>query len=320
MLLYWHCSRDADLRMAGVVLSIIIPTYSRAKILEKCLNALLGQTINPSAYEVIVIDDGSTDETRTLVELLAIRAIGSIRYFRQAHRGPAAARNIGVRNAKGSLVLFLGDDIVASPTLLEEHLRWHKKHPENNVAVLGYVTWSPEIEVTPFMRWLEEGGTQFRYREIVGRKEVPWEFFYTSNISLKRDFLLENGLFDEDFPYAAHEDVELAYRLRDRKLRILYNPRAIGYHHHPTTFEDACRRMVQVGESAVILCRKHPELAAKFRAPRMDPQARAKQWLRTLLYPIAKHFGVNNRIVHGFYYYKMMEMYARGYQRAMGRH
>ena len=98
--------------------------------------------------------------------------------------------------------------------------------------MLGYVTWSPEIKVTPFMRWLERGGPQFKYWTINNPQNVSWRHLYTANISFKRQFLLEDGFFDEDFPNAAYEDTELGYRLHQRGLRIVYNKRAVAYHYH----------------------------------------------------------------------------------------
>jgi len=242
-------------------LTVVIPTYNRKDILKKCLKALFNQTYPYSDYEIIVVDDGSTDGTEELVKSLLNSARCTLRYFKQEHKGPAAARNVGIRNAKGEIILFIGDDIIATPTLLEEHSKWHREYPDDNVAVLGYVTWSPEIEITPFMRWLENGGPQFHFWQIKDRIEVDAQnYFYTSNISLKRKFLLENnGFFDEEFPYAAFEDNELGYRLKKAGMILNYNKEAVGYHYQYTSLNDACRRMIKVGEARIILAKKIKE-------------------------------------------------------------
>jgi len=242
-------------------ITIIIPTYNRKDTLKKCLNTVFNQTYPKTDYEVIIIDDGSTDGTEELVNSLLDDSPCAVRYFRQENKGPAAARNVGIKNAYGKIILFIGDDIIATPTLLEEHIKWHKDYPDDNVAVLGYVTWSPEIKITPFMRWLEESGVQFGYPLIKKFDDVPCDFFYTSNISLKREFLLENnGLFDEAFPYAAYEDIELAYRLSKKGLQIVYNEKAVAYHEHHIDQKSFSKRSKLAGRAKAIFHRKHPEL------------------------------------------------------------
>ena len=243
-------------------ISVVIPTYNREEILKRCLIALFKQTYPKLGYEIVVVDDGSTDGTEELVKSLLNNSPCTLRYFKQENKGPASARNVGIKNAYGKIILFIGDDIIATPTLLEEHIKWHKDYPDDNVAVLGYVTWSPEIKITPFMKWLEESGAQFGYPLIKKYDDVPYNFFYTSNISVKRQFLLKYGLFDEDFPYAAYEDIELAYRLmRVREsLRIVYNEKAGGYHEHHIDQKSFSKRSKLAGRAKAIFHRKHPEL------------------------------------------------------------
>ena len=242
----------------NINISVIIPTYNRKNTLKKCLNAVFNQTYPKTDYEVIAIDDGSTDGTEELVNSLLNDSPCVLRYFKQENKGPAAARNVGIKNAYGKIILFIGDDIIVTSTLLNEHVKWHKEYPNDNVAVLGYVTWSPEIKITPFMRWLENGGPQFHFWQIKDKVEVDTQkYFYTSNISLKRKFLLENnGFFDEEFPYAACEDIELGYRLKKKGLILNYNKDAIGHHHHFMPLTDTCRRMIRVAESSQLLAKK----------------------------------------------------------------
>lgn len=230
-------------------LSVIIPTFNREGILLRCLSALSKQTGLSSEYEVLVIDDGSGDNTTRSVATLDVDPRSRVRLLRQSHKGPAAARNLGVREAQSDLILFIGDDIIAAPTLLVEHAAWHERHPEENTSVLGYVTWSPEIEVTPFMHWLENGGPQFKYWGITDPLSVGWRHLITANISFKRRFLLEHGLFDERFLHAAYEDTELGYRLHRRGLRIVYNKNAVGYHFHAASLDDVINKVQKVAPS-----------------------------------------------------------------------
>lgn len=243
-----------------ITLSVIIPTYNRKEILDKCLEALFKQTCSNSNFEIIVIDDGSHDGTDNIVKAALERSPVEVKFFKQENKGPAAARNAGIKSARGEIVLFIGDDIIASPTLLEEHLNRHRENPDDRVAVLGYVTWSPDLGITPFMRWLENGGPQFSYHKLQHNSEVPWGCFWTCNISVKKRFLIENGLFDEEFPSAAYEDSELGYRLHKKGLELIYNRSAAAFHHHYTSLDDACLRMMKAGESAGMFYKKtgHP--------------------------------------------------------------
>ncbi len=240
--------------MNEIEISVIIPTYNRKDVLIKCLKALFCQSYSKK-YEILIIDDGSSDNTEKVVEELQKNAPIELRYFKQENKGPAAARNIGIKNANGDIILFIGDDIIASSELLEQHMLFHRKYSESVFAILGYTTWHPEIKITPFMYWLEHGGPQFGYYKFKHEEEV--NAFWTCNISLKRDYMLKNGIFDEDFPYAAHEDTELGYRLQKKGLRTIFNKNAVTYHYHPTDIKKYCYRQKLVGRSAVILNRKY---------------------------------------------------------------
>lgn len=243
-------------------ISVVIPSYNRKDILVKCLNALFEQTYPKDNFEIIVIDDGSTDGTEVSINGAMEESPIELKYFKQENKGPAAARNKGIQNASNEIILFLGDDIISSPTLLEEHSRLHMQYPENNTAVLGYVTWADDICVTPFMKWLEHGGPQFAFN-LIKKNIADYRFFYTANISLKREFLLKNGMFDEDFHYACYDDVELGYRLAKKGLKISYNKNAVGYHCHSTSLVEYEKRMFNTGKSLRLFLDKHPELIKK---------------------------------------------------------
>ena len=161
------------------------------------------------------------------------------------------------------MILFIGDDMLPEENALQEHILTHKKHPQSNFAVLGLVLWHPEIKTTPFMKWLvngKKGGTQFAYDLLENRKEADYNFFYTANISIKKK-LLSKHRFDSDFTSYGWEDIELGYRLtKEENLRLLYNPKAVVYHHHEIDEKSLANRMRSIGISAKIFHQKHPEL------------------------------------------------------------
>jgi GT2 family glycosyltransferase len=168
--------------------------------------------------------------------------------------------------ASGAIVVLLGDDTIPDARFLEEHLAGHERAPEDHCAIVGYIPWSAEQPVSYFMEYIVgEGGQQFAYKALgsLDKSNLPFGWFVSSNISLKRKFLVENdGFFDEDFQYAAYEDLELGYRLQKRGLRLTYRQEAVAYHLHPTTFEGFCERQQRAGRMAVVFARKHPELAS----------------------------------------------------------
>lgn len=234
------------------LLSVIIPTRDRADLLMRVVDSLLDQEVDlDGQLEIVVVDDGSEVDIATrLLALAAEREQGNrVRYLRQPPRGPSAARNTGVRAARSSIVLFMGDDIVPLPGFLQSHVQAHTvEYPEECVAVLGLADLAPEFCKTPFANWWRTWN--FRYTMLLKNKRKPdFSFFYTNNLSLKRAFLLRHGLFDESFAHAAYEDGELGFRLTHHGLRVVFKPEAKAMHHHEMNLESACHRMITRGAS-----------------------------------------------------------------------
>jgi len=244
--------------------SVVIPTFRRPDTLLRVLEALGRQTAPPE-FEVVVVDDGSEDSTAE--RLRAYRAPYPLRCFFQENSGPARARNRGVEESRGEIVLFLGDDTVPEAAFLDVHARAHAERRDHPVAVLGYTTWPRERQVSPFLHHINEYGLQFGYGLIEDRESVPFNFFYTSNISLPRRLLEEAGLFDTTFPHAAWEDIEIAYRLTNQGMKIVYRPEAIARHYHDITFASFRRRQERSGEAAAVFFEKHPELGGFLGVP-----------------------------------------------------
>ncbi|MCU1245525.1 MAG: glycosyl transferase family 2 [Acidobacteria bacterium] len=241
--------------------SLVVPTYNRLEMLLRVLDALGVQEEAPE-FEVVVVNDGSTDATAAIIEAEQVK--GRWRYpltFRtQPNGGPGRARNQGVTLSRGRFVVFIGDDTVPESRFLAEHARVHRKADDAAlVAALGYTGWPASEPVTAFMDYINDYGLQFGYKLIEDGAVVPYNFFYTSNISIDRQLLTEHP-FDTTFPSAAWEDIELAYRLDALGLKIHYNVRAVTRHFHPMTVDSFARRQYMVGKSGAIFYRKHPEL------------------------------------------------------------
>ena len=255
--------RDPHAADDGPQLSVVIPTYRRHDALARTLDALERQTVPPRSFEVLVVDDPAEDDSGAVAAAVAAdRRPFAVRHLHRDGHGVSAARNAGWRAARAPLVMFLGDDILASPRLIEEHLRWHSERGDEHAGVLGHVRWAGEIRTTPFMRWLEHG-YQFDYPAIPG-EEASWFNFYTANISLPRALLEESGGFDEErFPFL-YEDLDLGYRLGERGFRLLFNRAAEAEHLHPTTIEEWRGRMAATATAERAWVEHRPEMPAYF--------------------------------------------------------
>lgn len=234
------------------LISVIIPTRNRAGHLARVVERLLGQEADlMGQLEVVLVDDGSDADSAAALGTIAesIDPRDRIQLIHQPPRGPAAARNRGVRAARAPLVLFMGDDILPLPGFLRSHVHAHTvEHPEENVAILGLADLAPELCQTPFVNWWRKWN--FRYELLLNHTREPdFSFFYTNNLSLKRSFLLQYGLFDESFRDAAYEDGELGFRLAQQGLKIVFEPEAEALHDHRMDLASACRRMVVRGRS-----------------------------------------------------------------------
>lgn len=228
--------------------SIVVPTFNRVGTLKEVLPTLANQNFDRDQYEILLCDAGSTDGTLELVEELAI---ANLRVLRGEDRGRSGARNRGIREAQGEIVLFTDADILADKELLAEHHRSHEEHPGD--AVVGN-----EIQVDTleeYYAFRQDPTSHSRHRP--DRGTLPWHYFLTGNASVSRENLVEVGMFDEDFTGYGHEDLELGYRLLKAGLKIHYNPDAINYHWHPVPFEEQCQKMHLAGRSTVRFYRKH---------------------------------------------------------------
>ncbi len=295
--------------------SVVIPTFERLDELARVLTALEAQTVPAGCeFELIIVDDGSRDGTGSWLEERA--GAGGWTVLRQSNSGPARARNRGVEAATGDIVLFLGDDTEPQPGWLASHLEEHRLFGGGGpLAVLGYTSFAGELD-SPFLRFINEFGAQFGYLLVDDPCSVPFNFFYTSNISLERTLLVGLGGFREDFPAAAWEDIEFAYRARDVGLRLRYQPRARTLHHHcvhPWTF---CRRQRTSGRSAAIFAQLHPELEHFLgvqRARRPQALTTAERWLLAPLVALGERIegvvpaAAYQRFLDACYLYGMAE-------------
>ena len=291
-------------------LSVVIPTYRRPELLRRCLESLQRQDLDQSRFEVVVVDDGSGDAT---ADVLAAATGNVVALTQPRNAGPAAARNRGIHEATGDLVLFLDDDVATAPDLLSTHLAIHARRNDPMLGVLGRIDWDPALTVTPFMHWLDTSGLQFAYDTWLteGPVEPPYSAFYTANLSMRRDLLIAENGFDERFPYPAFEDIELAFRLTNRGFHLDYQPSARGFHTRSMELRGFAARMRKVGESAELISKAAPDF------PLDDGQlAQQDVGIWELLQRAARAAAGSNRGRAGYYWAVVGRAYARGRKRA----
>lgn len=278
--------------------SVIIPTYNRSRTLQTTLEALVAQeppACSPFSYEVIVVDDGSTDDTEQRVSSFQNQMAASgdqgyganIRYLRQQNRKQGAARNLGAKEARGDFLVFLGDDTIPAPDFLTRHAMARQERgnwvPDSRLVVIGYTRWAKHLPVTRFMQYVGEQGWQFGFALITDRENVPFNFFYTSNLSIGRRFFLESGGFDETFQEYGWEDIELSLRLKRQGMRLVYEPGALAWHDHPTSLKSFIKRQRKVGCTAWRFYRLHPEMADFLSVLKIRPYTVRRRFQMSLL-------------------------------------
>jgi GT2 family glycosyltransferase len=233
------------------VLSIVLPTYNRMDRLQRVLAGLEEQDFPREHFELIVVSDGATDGTNDFLNQVSTPL--QLRPIFQRNQGVAAARNHGVYRALGQIILFIDDDVVPAKRLLSEHWQTHSRH-NGDIVLMGPMLTPPGFAMSPWVLW-EQTMLSKQYDSMLnGHWQPTARQFYTGNTSLAREHILAAGGFDPAFRRA--EDVELAYRLADRGLRFLFNPKAIGYHFAERTFGSWLEIPYAYGRNDVIFTRK----------------------------------------------------------------
>jgi glycosyltransferase involved in cell wall biosynthesis len=230
--------------------SIIIPVYNSAAILPRCLNAILHQSIDRARYEIIVVDDGSTDQTVSLAQEI-FKGDALTQVIAAPHGGPAAARNAGARAASGEIILFTDSDC-------EPALNWIESlttafNETNVVGAKGVYRTRQRSLVARFV----QQEYQTKYDHMLSLTSI--DFIDTYSAAYRRAAFLSNGGFDETFTTASVEDQEFSFRLARRGQRLVFAPDAIVFHQHDASPLEYFRRKFNIGYWKAYVLRLHPE-------------------------------------------------------------
>ncbi|MBW4612330.1 MAG: glycosyltransferase [Desmonostoc vinosum HA7617-LM4] len=271
-----------------VFFSVVIPTYNRQPILEKCLRALEMQELSHvetlqatsvDGYEIVLVDDGSTDGTLEWLEAHKDE-FSHVRWFQQDHAGPAMARNLGVEQAQGDVIIFIDSDLVVLKNFLQAHAD-ALVQGKAKLASDRFFTYGAVINTCNF-----DNPTAEPYKIT----DFSAAFFATGNVAIPKYWLQKAGLFDSSFQLYGWEDLELGVRLKQLGLKLIKCPAAVGYHWHPPFNLEQIPRLIdkeiQRGRMGVLFYQKHPTWEV-----RMMIQM---TWLHRLLWGILSLNGILN--------------------------
>jgi len=238
--------------------SIVIPTYNRKLILEKCLVALENQILNKniSDYEIIVVDDGSTDGTSSWIKDHK-ENLPHVVLFQQEHGGPALGRNLGVIKAKYEIIIFIDSDLIVLDNFITSHVDklvnfWRKNDRK-------CFTYGSVVNTSNFLNPKSE-----KHKII----DKSFAYFATGNVAISKELILSVGLFDTSFSLYGWEDLELGERLKKIGTKLIKCPNAVGYHWHPpfncAQIKSLIAQEKERAKMAIVFFKKHPNLRVRF--------------------------------------------------------
>ncbi|MFC1506159.1 glycosyltransferase family 2 protein [Thermoproteota archaeon] len=242
---------------ANPKISVILHIRKSGEELKKCLSSLLDQTIPHEWYEIITIDDASTDKTAEILDTFN----DSLNILRnETFSGGPKSRNLGAHHAQGRIILFTAADCIADKRLLEEHLASHSLH--DNCAVVGNIDWIELEKKSYFIDFLEQSRFWVCQKpsDIPDPTNVHYTYTYGANLSLLKKTYATIGMADERIFPGYYSDTELGYRLYNDGIRIVYNKNAKVFHSTDLNISNFSKRMIAVGRAAVKLESINPEV------------------------------------------------------------
>jgi glycosyltransferase involved in cell wall biosynthesis len=250
--------------------TIQLCTYNRAPLLERVLDACLEQTVPPDAYEVVLVNDGSQDETPQVIERARARACCTFTVIDQPNSGLAKGRNAGIARARGDRIIFIDDDVLPLPDFVAEHLRSHERHPLR--IVRGGAVNVESFDDLPPPVW--------------SIKNYSGNFFWTTNVSVPLATIRAIGGFNETFAEYGWEDIDVGLRLRLGGVKATFNPRALVYHYKPRPRGADVPKMIRQARAqartAVQLSQMHPHWRTALATGDNPPRRLIQKWIDSL--------------------------------------
>jgi len=229
------------------LVSVVIPTYNRGKKLRLCLEAIEKQDYPKKKYEIIIVNDGSKDNTIEEIKKIAKKSKCKIKAINQKNSGPAVARNTGIKNSKGKVIFFVDDDQVMYPDFIKKNLRHYTSDKIGGVGSAAPPRIMSWVDKYYTARYLDESLVINTIKDYKSGKGLP-----TAACSYRKDVLDKVGYFDETFPLAAGEDVELSRRVLKAGFCLVKDPEIVGEHLRSDNFKSVFRLKFKRMSGAVV--------------------------------------------------------------------
>jgi len=245
--------------------SVVVPTYNRRAVLQRTLSRLLEQTHEDARYEIVVVDDQSTDDTWEWLEQTQEQHARVVT-VRNRKKGRGQARNAGIAAARGEIVCFVDDDVWVTPGFVAAHWQAHEQWG-GAAVVIGKLEACAETAKTIANEYDDGRLMRVEQRLAAAGERIDAGLFRTGNVSVRKSFLAEVGGFDENFQAYSYEDSELGYRLMANGGMFRYAPEAAGTHYTEIAIPQILRKKAEAGQSAVTFLRRWPKAVDRVPAP-----------------------------------------------------
>ncbi len=305
-------------------LSVVVISWNQVDFLKRLVEQLLEQDYSRVHYEILVVDDGSTDGSREWLKSLAETSVRVI--FGAANRGRSASRNAGIRAARGEIIVMIDGDHTVQRNFLSVHA---ERHQHERCVIIGKSDFVEHPEFRALNSYLNGGGATKR----PAYAKLPGRYFLTRNCSAPRDLLMQVGMFDERFSAWGGEDLDLGVKLELTGVPIYGEPRALAIHHHLRPLNDLLQNLYIYGRDGIpVLLQRHPQLFRELNLHRTMPDPKLKTsrvtfrhlfYRLTMLAPVYHSMRLftdlfrRRLLPRAVFDYLHLRQYTRGYRAAL---